>query len=524
MLVVEQSTKRKGDYMGKKGIDVSHHQSFIDFQAVKNSNFVEFVILREGYRMTTDSKFFHNVDGFRSIDIPVLGLYHFIYATNKEDARAEAHSFIDNIRFKGFTPDSGVYLFADFEYDSVNKAQDQYGITLDPVHINEIVNAFCGYCVEAGYKNVGIYTNKDWYKNIYTKELLGDYHVWLADYTGEPDYPCLIQQYSNMGTIPGISGNVDLNELQDDSIFKINEKASGLRLRSEMVNLARSWVGLNEADGSYKKIIDIFNAYNGTNIKMEYGWSWCVCFFSALGIELGYTDIIPIEISCGRIIELAKEMGIWQEDDNYIPKPGDAVLYDWQAADDGDHTGWPDHIGIVTDVARDGTKRIIVIEGNKNDEVGIRELVDRRYVRGFITPKYDEVDGLKSGKTPEEIADEVIAGLWNKGEKRKQLLEYFGYNYREVQDIVNAKLSGNKDAEEDISETCGFGEALIALKSGLGAIRRQSWPEKVKVMAGAGFFSLRGNYFVIYKNDGDIELWNPTVSDCFAEDWEIYEE
>lgn len=523
MLGVEQSITRKGDFMGKKGIDVSHHQGSIDFQAVKNSNFVEFVILREGCRMTSDSQFFHNVNGFRSVGIPILGLYHFIYATNKEDAKAEAHSFIDNIRFQGFTPDTGVYLFADFEYDSVNKAQDQYGITLTPVHINEIVYAFCDYCIAAGYENVGIYTNKDWYKNIYTKELLGDYHVWLADYTGGPDYPCLIQQYSNLGSIPGITGAVDLNELQDDSIFKINEKTSQLRLRSEMVKLAESWIGLNEADGSYKKIIDIFNSYNGTNIKMDYGWSWCACFFSALGIELDYTDIIPIEISCGRMVDLATKMGIWQEDDNYTPKSGDAILYDWDATPgQEDNTGWPDHIGIVTEVT---DIALTVVEGNKSDAVGTRIIPRDKYsyIRGYITPKYDEVDGLESGKTSEEIADEIIAGLWNKGEKRKQLLEYFGYNYREVQDVVNAKLSGDKGTEEEISETCGFGEALTALKSGSGAIRRQSWPEKVKVMAGAGF-SLRGNYFVIYKEDGSIELWNPTVSDCFAEDWEVHEE
>lgn len=40
----------------------------------------------------------------------------------------------------------------------------------------------------------------------------------------------------------------------------------------------------------------------------------------------------------------------------------------------------------------------------------------------------------------EEIADEVIAGKWGNGDDRKQRLKAAGYNYDEIQKIVNAKL------------------------------------------------------------------------------------
>ena len=44
-------------------------------------------------------------------------------------------------------------------------------------------------------------------------------------------------------------------------------------------------------------------------------------------------------------------------------------------------------------------------------------------------------------KTNEDIADEVILGLWGNGAERKQRLEEEGYDYGLIQDIVNNKLS-----------------------------------------------------------------------------------
>lgn len=46
-------------------------------------------------------------------------------------------------------------------------------------------------------------------------------------------------------------------------------------------------------------------------------------------------------------------------------------------------------------------------------------------------------------KSNDEIADEVINGLWGNGEDRKNRLEDAGYNYNEIQNIVNQKLGGN---------------------------------------------------------------------------------
>ena len=45
-------------------------------------------------------------------------------------------------------------------------------------------------------------------------------------------------------------------------------------------------------------------------------------------------------------------------------------------------------------------------------------------------------------KSNEELANEVIAGKWGNGSDRRARLEAAGYNYNEVQSIVNQKLSG----------------------------------------------------------------------------------
>ena len=69
------------------------------------------------------------------------------------------------------------------------------------------------------------------------------------------------------------------------------------------------------------------------------------------------------------------------------------------------------------------------------------------------------------------IADEVIAGKWGNGEDRKNRLTQAGYNYKEVQDLVNQKLTGvststNKKSIDTIAEE------VIAGKWGNGNDRK----------------------------------------------------
>lgn len=159
--------------------------------------------------------------------------------------------------------------------------------------------------------------------------------------------------------------------------------------RKIVVSWAVHCVGIKEGSNEHRMICSTYNGYAEVHKLPKIGIkdSWCACFVSACFIAGNCSSIIPCEISCERMINKSKSMGIWQENDNYIPKSGDVICYDWQDNGVGDCKGWCDHVGIVELVEND---RIHVIEGNKNDEVGRRIIkINSRYIRGFITPRFN---------------------------------------------------------------------------------------------------------------------------------------
>lgn len=193
------------------------------------------------------------------------------------------------------------------------------------------------------------------------------------------------------------------------------------QLRQKIVDTAVAWLGCKESDGSHKKIIDVYNAHKplARGYKVKYTDAWCSTYASAVAIKAGMTDIIPTECGCEKHINLFKNMGAWQENDAYTPKPGDYIFYDWDDSGSGNNTGSADHVGIVTKVA--GTT-VTVIEGNKSNAVEYRTMkVNGKYIRGYGTPDYaskatgtgggtSEAGGptiytVKAGDTLSEIAN-----------------------------------------------------------------------------------------------------------------------
>ena len=53
-------------------------------------------------------------------------------------------------------------------------------------------------------------------------------------------------------------------------------------------------------------------------------------------------------------------------------------------------------------------------------------------------------------KTNQEIANEVLMGLWGNGQDRRNRLTQAGYNYDSVQSIVNALVEGKPIPEEKV--------------------------------------------------------------------------
>lgn len=160
------------------------------------------------------------------------------------------------------------------------------------------------------------------------------------------------------------------------------------QLRQSVASIMKGWVGLKESNGGHKKIIDIYNNHKplAQGYKVKYTDAWCATTVSAAFIKAGLTDIGFTECSCGRMIDLYKKQGRWEERDNYAPQVGDLIMYDWQDSGTGDNTGSPDHVGMVVEVT--GAK-FTVVEGNKNDAVGTRTMtVNGRYIRGYCLPDY----------------------------------------------------------------------------------------------------------------------------------------
>lgn len=160
--------------------------------------------------------------------------------------------------------------------------------------------------------------------------------------------------------------------------------------RSEFVAQLQSWVGYKESNGSHKKIIDIYNTIKPLPVgyKLRYTDEWCAGTISAAAQVCKATDVIPTECSCPRMVDKAKEMGIWVENDAHVPLPGDIIHYDWSDNGKGDNKNSPDHVGCVEKVSGN---TITVIEGNYSNMVKRRKLqVNGKYIRGYIVPKFDE--------------------------------------------------------------------------------------------------------------------------------------
>lgn len=200
----------------QRGIDISQWNVVKDYQAVKNSGVVDFILLREGWGTeSVDKAFEANVRGFRSVGIPILGVYHFSYALDLMDAKREAEFAVNNLGKVGLGPET--LVFFDYEYDSVDYAK-RCNKTPSKELCTLFTKEFCSRVRDLGYQP-GVYFNVDFKLNWYETGFLDLYPQWIADWRIGRSYPdSLYHQYSNKGLIPGIVGDVDLNYSHDESV------------------------------------------------------------------------------------------------------------------------------------------------------------------------------------------------------------------------------------------------------------------------------------------------------------------
>ena len=195
--------------MIKKGIDISFWQEGADFHTIATQNDIDFIIFREGKGQEIDKCFLHYVKEAKKNNLNIKGVYHFCYSLSIADVIQQAKSCMKNIQLAGLNK-KDIYVFFDFQYDTVNKAKAK-GVKLTKKDCINFTKTFCEQLTKNGYK-AGIYANKDYYLNMYQPELINKYAFWLAEPNKSvPSYQCDIFQYSFTGKIKGINGNVDLN-------------------------------------------------------------------------------------------------------------------------------------------------------------------------------------------------------------------------------------------------------------------------------------------------------------------------
>ena len=160
-------------------------------------------------------------------------------------------------------------------------------------------------------------------------------------------------------------------------------------LRQMVACIATGWDGAVEGDEVHKDILAYYNTYVplAVNYTMQTHDAWCAAFTSAVWIRAGIAPYIGTECGCGRFIDVAKENKIWVEADDYVPKVGDAIIYNWSDSGVGECVTGADHIGIVTSV---NGSDFVVTEGNTGTGyVGTHDrVVNGQYIRGYITPNY----------------------------------------------------------------------------------------------------------------------------------------
>ena len=189
--------------MKLKGIDVSRHNGIVDWNKVKASG-IDFVILRCGYGRKSvrqiDEQFERNYRECKRVGIPV-GVYHYSYAKNTEDARLEADFMLELIKGK------------QFEYPVVFDIEDKSQEALGKETLTDITIAFCEKMEQNGYY-VSIYSNVDWFINKLDQSRLEAYDKWLAHWVTSPRWGNEfggLWQYSDSGTVDGIKTKVDMN-------------------------------------------------------------------------------------------------------------------------------------------------------------------------------------------------------------------------------------------------------------------------------------------------------------------------
>lgn len=191
-------------------IDVSTYNGDIDWNRVKEAG-IDYAIIRVGYRgyetarLVKDKRFDTNMRNATAAGVKV-GAYIVTQAVNTNEAVEEASFIISAC--SGYN----VSLPLAIDVESAGNGSGR-GDKISVAERMAVINAFVQTIRGAGYSAM-VYANKDWMTNrINAGGLASGSTVWLAQYRSSCTYGGSYQmwQFTESGSIPGISGNVDMS-------------------------------------------------------------------------------------------------------------------------------------------------------------------------------------------------------------------------------------------------------------------------------------------------------------------------
>lgn len=203
-----------------RGIDVSEFQGDIDFDRVRRDG-IEAVYIRAGVGSDyTDSYFDENYDKAKAAGLKV-GLYHYVTARSVDEGRRQARFFASLAAGRELE----LRLAMDFEY---------FG-SLSVREINQISKAYLEELTALTEKEAVIYSDTSNAIRVFDSELAREYPLWAAQYgASEPNdngkWDSWVGfQYSDVGRVGGIYGDVDLDLFTDGILLTDTARVRGER-------------------------------------------------------------------------------------------------------------------------------------------------------------------------------------------------------------------------------------------------------------------------------------------------------
>lgn len=190
-----------------------------------------------------------------------------------------------------------------------------------------------------------------------------------------------------------------------------------------MLEYAVSCIGIQENTPKHHALVDAYNSIRPypRGYKLQYTDSWCAAFITVCADK---SNLKHFPRECGAY-EMLNKFNTTEYYPTTTPAIEDIIWFTYS------------HVGIIYNIL---PTHYVTIEGNANNQVLVQHHpIGATYIKAFG----HIAEFVIPVPTPEldVVARKVIAGRYGNQPERQIRLEAEGYNYADVQAIVNKMLS-----------------------------------------------------------------------------------